>query len=56
MITIITIDNIREKANELVFKDYPLQGKNSITRSQVEFVVKAIILLDREEKNEDSSS
>ncbi len=52
METLITLDAIHQKANELMFEEYPLQGKESIKRSQVQFIVKAIILLDKEEKDE----
>ena len=50
METLITLDAIHQKANELMFWEYPLQGKGSIKRGQVQFIVKAIILLDKEEK------
>lgn len=49
-LSLITIDSIHQKANELMFQQYPLLGKNYIKRGMVQFVVKAIIELDKEGK------
>jgi hypothetical protein len=47
ILTLITIDSIYQKANELIKHNYPLLGDDYIKRSTVEYVVLAIILLDK---------